>query len=183
MRVQINQCWIELVRGNIVEQQVTAIVNAASSSLLGGVGGAIHAAAGPELLHEYRTLGGCPAGEARITGGYRLPARYVIHTVGPVYQGGPRGEAALLASAYRSSLKLATAHSIDTIAFPSISTGGYGYPVDEAATIALGVTLGYVRVQPGLTLVRFVLSGDRVLAAFEQALRQLVPHHQQLQGA
>jgi O-acetyl-ADP-ribose deacetylase (regulator of RNase III) len=177
MQVQINQCTIELVQGDIVQQSVDAIVNAANSSLLGGGGvdGAIHRAAGPELLGESRTLGGCPTGQARITGGYRLPARHVIHTVGPVYHDGRHGEAELLASAYRSSLALASERGLSTIAFPAISAGIYGYPLDQAATIALGTTIAYVRDHAGLTLVRFVLWNERTLAAFERALAQLVP--------
>jgi O-acetyl-ADP-ribose deacetylase (regulator of RNase III) len=138
---------VKIVTGDITRMDVDAIVNAANNSLLGGGGvdGAIHRAAGPELLAECKTLGGCPTGEARITRGYRLPARWVIHTVGPIWRGGAHGEDELLASAWRNSLALAAERGLRTIAFPSISTGAYAFPLARAARIAMDTTLTFLR--------------------------------------
>ena len=172
MKVTINESTLELVEGDITAQDTVAIVNAANNSLLGGGGvdGAIHRVAGPQLLEECRTLGGCPTGEARITQGYRLQAKHVIHTVGPVYRGGRQGEPALLASAYRSSLELASQHGIRSVAFPSISTGAYGYPTDKAARLALRVVIDYLSQHPEIELVRFVLFGQPAYNTYERAL-------------
>jgi O-acetyl-ADP-ribose deacetylase (regulator of RNase III) len=154
---------LEAVRGDITRQAVVAIVNAANSTLLGGGGvdGAIHRAAGPELLEECRSLGGCPTGEVRITQGYRLPARYVIHTVGPVWSGGRRGEPALLRSCYERSLALAEEHELRSIAFPAISTGAYGYPIEAATRIAVETVRDSLERPSSLELVRFVCFSDR----------------------
>ena len=175
MQVTIGKSKIELVQGDIAQQDTEAIVNAANSSLLGGGGvdGAIHAAGGPQILEECRKIGGCPPGQARITSGGQLKARYVVHTVGPIYYGGRRGEAQTLANAYHSSLELAVQRGIKSLAFPSISTGAYGYPIELAAPIALHTVMDYLRAHPEIELVRFVLYGRTAYEAYEQALKNL----------
>ena len=163
---------IALVRGDITTLEVDAIVNAANSSLLGGGGvdGAIHDAAGPRLLEECRTLGGCPAGEARVTQGYDLPARWVIHAVGPIWQGGDEGEDATLASAYRSSLALAAEVGARTVAFPSISTGVYGFPIARAAPIAVAAVREGLEAYDGIVAVTFVCFNEANYAAYAELL-------------
>lgn len=175
MQVVINNALLELVQGDITHQDTDAIVNAANSGLRGGGGvdGAIHRAAGPSLLEECRRIGSCPTGSARITGAGNLAARFVIHAVGPIYDEEPEA-AALLASAYRSSLALATQHQAHSIAFPSISTGIYSYPVAEAAHIALSTVVDYVRDHPDITLARFVLFDAHTFDTYRQALEELL---------
>lgn len=163
---------IELVEGDITRLPVDAIVNAANSSLLGGGGvdGAIHRAAGPELLAECRGLGGCPTGEARLTRGYKLPARYVIHAVGPVWRGGDAHEDELLAACYRNSLTLAVAHSLRSIAFPAISTGIYGFPRPRATDIAVAETQRFLCRDETVERVVFVCFGPEMLALYRRTL-------------
>ncbi len=189
--MQVGESALELVEGDITTQDTVAIVNAANRSLLGGGGvdGAIHRAAGPGLLAECATLGGCETGQAKITGGHRLRARYVIHTVGPVYgrqpalaarpaegrAGRPGGghAAELLASCYRECLDLAERHGISSIAFPAISTGAYGYPMDEAARVALTTVIDVLPTLQVVRLVRFVLYNQAAFRAYENELRRL----------
>ncbi|MFB3134592.1 MAG: O-acetyl-ADP-ribose deacetylase [Rhodospirillales bacterium] len=165
---------ITIVEGDITKLEVDAIVNAANERLLGGGGvdGAIHRAAGPGLVDECRVLGGCPTGEARITKGYRLPARHVIHTVGPVWHGGGRGEDDLLAGCYRNSLELAAAHALKTIAFPAISTGVYRFPPQRAARIAVTTAAGFLAGDAVLETVIFCCFGRASVEAHEAALKE-----------
>jgi O-acetyl-ADP-ribose deacetylase len=164
---------LRALRGDIASLDVDAVVNAANSTLLGGGGvdGAIHDAAGPDLLEACRSIGGCPTGQARITPGFHLRARWVIHTVGPIWKGGDRGEPELLASCYEESLRLAAIHAVRTIAFPAISTGAYGYPLKLAARIAIGRVRRFVETAGGLGEVIFCCYTDEDYATYKRALR------------
>lgn len=175
MQKTVSECAIEVVRGDITKEQVDAIVNAANSSLLGGGGvdGAIHRAGGPEILEQCRKLDGCETGDAKITTGGRLPARYVIHTVGPVFRGGSLGEPQLLASCYRRSLELARDQGLKTVSFPAISCGVYGYPVKEAAVVAIGAVIEFIMANPGFDRIRFVMFSPESFAAFANTLDAL----------
>ena len=176
MTTKINRTSLALIRGDITRERVDAIVNAANEQLMGGGGvdGAIHRAGGPAIMAECSAIraeqGGCPTGQAVITTGGNLPAKHVIHTVGPIWRGGNSGEAELLASCYRESLRLAMEHGIKTIAFPSISTGVYGYPVAQAAVVALHAVKQFLAAHDGLDEVRFVLFDDATHGAYENAL-------------
>ncbi|HOZ47318.1 MAG TPA: O-acetyl-ADP-ribose deacetylase [Candidatus Hydrogenedentes bacterium] len=175
MEKTVSKARIETVQGDITKEQVDAIVNAANNSLLGGGGvdGAIHRAGGPAILEACRKLGGCATGDAKITTGGRLPAKYVIHTVGPVYRDGHHGEPDLLSSCHRRSLEVALERGVRTVAFPAISCGVYGYPIPDAARIALKTVKEFLEAKEGIDLVRFVLFGPAVYEAFERALDRL----------
>lgn len=170
--ITVGKGTLELGQGDITTEETEAIVNVANTSLLGGGGvdGAIHRGGGPQILDECRKLGGCKTGDAKITTGGKLKAKYVIHTVGPVYRDGHHGEPDLLASCYRRSLEIASEKGITTISFPSISTGAYAYPLNEAAPTAIKTVLEYMKQHPEIKLVRFVLFGEQAFKAYHDAL-------------
>lgn len=180
MQVQINGKTLQLRQGDITEQQVSAIVNAANSALAGGGGvdGAIHFRGGPSIMAETRRRypGGCPTGSAVITAGGTLPCQHVIHAVGPIWGGGQAGEAALLALAYRNCFELAREHECSSLALPSLSTGAYGYPIDLASRVALSTAIEFLSTEGLPELVRFVLFDAGALGAFAAALDELRPH-------
>lgn len=175
MEIKINKGILSLTEGDITKQETEAIVNAANKTLRGGGGvdGAIHRAGGPRILDECIRIGGCETGEAVITTGGKLPARYVIHTVGPVYRDGSRNESRLLKSAYSNCLELAGSKGIKSIAFPSISTGAYRYPMEEAAEIALNTAIHYLKENENIELIRFVLFGKEALDVYVRILKEL----------
>ena len=175
MKAKINKSILELVDGDITREDVDALVNAANSTLLGGGGvdGAIHRAGGPAILEECKKIGGCPTGEAVITGGGNLKARFVIHTVGPVWRGGNAGEARLLGSAYKNSLRIAKEKGLKSISFPSISTGAYGYPIAGAAQIALATSIEHLKGITSVEKVRFVLFGESAYRAYQKTLTSI----------
>ncbi|MBI4681719.1 MAG: O-acetyl-ADP-ribose deacetylase [Nitrospirae bacterium] len=176
MEIIINKGTLSLTEGDITKQETDAIVNAANKSLRGGGGvdGAIHRAGGPKILEECIKIGGCETGEAVITSGGNLRAKYVIHTVGPVYRDGLHNEPNLLGTAYKNCLKLASSKGLKSIAFPSISTGAYRYPLEEAAGIALSAAINYLKENTDIELIRFVLFGEKALDAYEKKLKQLI---------
>ncbi|MFH1480775.1 MAG: O-acetyl-ADP-ribose deacetylase [Pseudomonadota bacterium] len=166
---------VQIVEGDITKQEVDAIVNAANNSLLGGGGvdGAIHRAAGPELLEETRKIGGCPTGETRVSKGYRLPAKYVIHTVGPIWNGGHKNEDRLLVNCYKNSFKAAQELGVRTIAFPSISTGAYGFPLEQATEIALKETKTFLEANKDMVKVVFVCFGEKAYHTYQDVYRRV----------
>ncbi len=176
MQIKINDSTLELLRGDITRQDTDAIVNAANESLLGGGGvdGAIHRAAGPQLLEECKKLEGCKTGNAKITRGYNLKTKHIIHAVGPVYRSGGQNEPVLLASAYRASLELASQNKCASIAFPAISTGVYGYPMEEAARIAFRTIIDYVSEHPEIKSVRYVLYDQRAFDLHARVLQEVI---------
>jgi len=177
MEVKIKDTILTLVQGDITQEATDAIVNAANAKLIpgGGVDGAIHRAGGPTIYEECRKIGGCAPGKAVITSGGNLKAKYVIHTVGPIYRGGKSNEAEILASAYRESLRIAQEKGLKSISFPAISTGAYGYPLEEAAHIALKTTISFLEGEQSLKLVRFVLFDRKTFDIFEVQLKNLLP--------
>lgn len=178
MEARINQTTIMLAVGDITRETTAAIVNAANTRLAGGAGvdGAIHRAGGPAIMEECRKIGGCPTGQAVITTGGNLKAGYVIHTVGPVYRGGSKNEANLLQSAYRESLKLALKNKLPSLSFPAISAGVYGYPIDEAAHLALRVCIEFAREHTGIELIRHILFTQRAYNIFSIEFKKLLKH-------
>mgnify|MGYP000058814369 CR=1 FL=1 len=181
MKTRVNEATLEIVQGDITQQDTDAIVNAANASLLGGGGvdGAIHRAAGPHLLAECRTLGGCATGDAKMTGGYNLKARHVIHAVGPIYRDGKHGEPELLASAYRRSLELARENNLASVAFPAISTGVYGYPMQDAARVALTTIFDFMKTYSAPKLVRMVLFDATAREVHERVWKQITNNERQ----
>jgi len=175
-RIHISSSVLELVKGDITSESTDAIVNAANSGLRGGGGvdGAIHSVGGPEIMAECRKIGGCPTGGAVLTTGGKLKAKFVIHAVGPVYRGGTKDEERLLAGAYRASLEIASKEGIASIAFPSISTGAYGYPIRDASRVALGTVVDYINDHPEIKLVRFVLFSDGDLNIYRDSLEKMM---------
>ncbi len=175
MEVTVNKATLSLVQGDITKETTDALVNAANSGLRGGGGvdGAIHRAGGPSIMEACRKIGFCPTGQAVVTTGGNLQARYVIHTVGPVYRGGTRGEAALLRSAYRESLERASERGLKSLSFPAISMGVYGYPPEEGARIALETVMNFLREKEGIEEVRFVLFDDKTYEVFAETLKSL----------
>lgn len=175
MEINVGSSRLSLVRGDITNESTEAIGNAANSGLRGGGGvdGAIHRAGGPTIMEECKKIGGCPTGSAVITTGGSLKAKYVIHVVGPIYKDGNSGEDKLLSGAYKSSLEIASKKGVKSIAFPSISTGVYGYPIGEASKIALKTVIDYLKEHPEIELVRFVLFSERDLSVYEESLKEL----------